>query len=329
MQTAEGNARRITSLKAQIADYHHESIQQDASRDRDLRTHLDKLCKMMNDSKAQMRGFQKTLQQFSEQIIERGVGKLDEEQTKLLDDMQDMQTTSLNVQRRATMRIQALTSLAEETSLSMPVPAQCLPPLPPRMKDVSYNDRKAAVEERGDTTWTFKPKQEAAPVTTLTRHSSGATQSTDEQTVSPPSAAKKNSSLSLQDFEATFGLIMSTAKERRMGVDKPFSDEVMLQVSKSLASVGKQAWSDRPRTYLVLRLIDEVSAMDNFILEGLKDIHFPYDEANLPNCIQSPGLRHSFLKNQRYVFSERSIDLVSGGRHHHLGRLMVPGLQKF
>jgi hypothetical protein len=321
-------------LKAQIAGYHHESLHQDASRDSELRNHLDQLCRVTIELKAQMRGFQDTLQQSSKQIHEREVGNMDEEQTKLLDDMQDMETTSRKVQRRATMRIQALTSLAEETSVGLSVPAQPPLPLPSRSRAVPHKSTVAVVEAGSDNNFTPKPRGDANPVTTPKKHYSDAPQvvasrrispsqmkNSDEDTVSPPS-------LSVQDFEVTFTSIVSTAKEKHMGISKPFSDEVILQVSKSLVSAGKQAWGERPRTYLVLRLIDEVSAMDKFIFEGLKDIHFPYDEATLPSCIQSRGARQSFLKNQKYVLSERSVDLVNGGRHHHLGTLLVSGLQK-
>jgi hypothetical protein len=91
-----------------------------------------------------------------------------------------------------------------------------------------------------------------------------------------------------------------------------------------LDAVEKKIWSERPRTYLVLRLVNHVRAMETFILEGFegfKDIDLPYSESALPNCVNSAGARHDFLHQQRYVLSAKSADLVrSGGRHRHLSQ---------
>jgi hypothetical protein len=129
-----------------------------------------------------------------------------------------------------------------------------------------------------------------------------------------------STTLSAEKFEEELSLMLKIASSQRMGIDKPFSDDVILRIGDMLCSMGKQAWGERPRTYLVLRLINEVRAMETFVFEGFKDIDFPFTEKTIPECIRSTSSRHNFLQKQRYVLSSRSVDLVQGGRHHHLGK---------
>lgn len=84
-------------------------------------------------------------------------------------------------------------------------------------------------------------------------------------------------------------------------------------------AVGKVTWSERPRTYLVLRLIGEVRAIEGFILEGYKDVQFPNDtEAGLPTSLKNPKARRDFISKQSLVLTPRSAALVTGGRHPHI-----------
>jgi hypothetical protein len=127
-------------------------------------------------------------------------------------------------------------------------------------------------------------------------------------------------SITAQEFEDMFSTALTSASVQHMGTSKPFSDDFVVRIAELLAAVGKQRWSERPRTYLVLRLIDEVKVMDDLILNGFKDIDFPYTELTIPECIKENGVQRNFLQKQRYVLSERSADLVRGGRHRHLGK---------
>src|SRR6266516_2238906 len=74
-----------------------------------------------------------------------------------------------------------------------------------------------------------------------------------------------------------------------------FTDSDFDLMSRLLAQVGKPQWSSRPRTYAVLRMIDRVDLFDAFILEGLKDIAFPYTDRRLPTLL-SPTARARFLE---------------------------------
>lgn len=124
-----------------------------------------------------------------------------------------------------------------------------------------------------------------------------------------------------EDFERAMADSISTAEEKKKGFDKPFSDDDFDDFSRLLRQVGKKAWSERPRTYIVLRMIGEVQAMDSFIIEGCKDVNFPYDgEGSIPSCLKGVSARQKFLQKQNLVLSPRTVDLVTGGAHRHLSR---------
>jgi hypothetical protein len=124
--------------------------------------------------------------------------------------------------------------------------------------------------------------------------------------------------LSPERFEEKMTASVSEAVERKSRPDKPFDDSDVDKVRDLLLRIGKPKWADRPRTYLILRLIDEVGVMDSFVLEGRKDIHFPYTVMNLPDCL-SDQARRAFLQQQKLVLSQRHLDIVKGGRHRHFG----------
>ena len=124
--------------------------------------------------------------------------------------------------------------------------------------------------------------------------------------------------ISSEKFETTMSIMIAMAQSEKKDPSKRFKEDDILKIKGLLEQVGKPRWSERPRTYLVLWLIDEVQAMDGFVLEGLKDIHMPYTEERLPGCLISPGSRHAFLDKQLLVLSSRGADLVSRGPHRHL-----------
>ncbi|KAL8690966.1 MAG: hypothetical protein Q9218_003704 [Villophora microphyllina] len=133
----------------------------------------------------------------------------------------------------------------------------------------------------------------------------------------PPDA----SLISFEDFEIAMSSSIAAAEREKKDPTKPFKEEDFIYVRSLLCQVGKGRWSERPRTYLVLRLIDEMQAMDGFVLEGLKDIHFPYTEERLPKCLLSPSSRYAFINKQSLVTSSRAADLVCQGPHRHLSMI--------
>jgi hypothetical protein len=301
--------------------------------------------------KAQLDGLQNAMQQMSRQISERQVVPGDEEQTKLLSDMQDIHNTSATIERRATLQLKYLTSLVEETKTTAQEGKKAPPPVPPRKKIVVEHVLPALGEDEGSETvtpgspggyqalspqvsphpsskrskdlgnypnspWSTPEKPLALPIAGLPTPPLSAT-------ASPEVTVTTSTTFSAEKFDEEMHSLLQRASTQRMGIDKPFSDDVIMRVGAMLSSMGKHSWSERPRTYLVLRLINEVRAMENFVFEGFKDIDFPYSERTIPDCIKSTSSRHDFLKKQKYILSARSVDLVQGGRHHHLGRQKI------
>jgi hypothetical protein len=95
-----------------------------------------------------------------------------------------------------------------------------------------------------------------------------------------------------------------------------YPDEVFDKVAKFLVQAGKKQWSLRPRTYIVLRLINRLDNMDAFILDGLFDIAFPYTYNRLPASLSS-GARNAFLDKQAVVLSKAGDLEMEHGRHRH------------
>lgn len=138
---------------------------------------------------------------------------------------------------------------------------------------------------------------------------------------SPPQLVNSGTKahISPEEFDAAFTNAIADAEARKRGPSKPFGDEDFDVFARLLRQVEKQAWAERPRTYLVLRMIGETRLMDDFVLEGCKDIHLPYSESRLPNALANSNFKQSFLDMQYLVLSPKSADLVQGGPHRHLG----------
>jgi hypothetical protein len=128
-----------------------------------------------------------------------------------------------------------------------------------------------------------------------------------------------DSNLSIADFERAMAALFRPPEAKQ----SQFADSDFNMMSRLLTQVGKPQWSYRPRTYAVLRIIDRIDLFDTFILEGLKDIAFPYTDSRLPTSL-SPTTKAKFLEAQNLVLT-KAFDLEkSDGRHRHLGLWFDP-----
>jgi hypothetical protein len=320
--------------------------------DRDAR-HADEL-------KVQIGELQKAIEQISQQISVQQNVVSDDEQTQLLDDMKDIQLASVHLQRRATLHLEYLTSQSDNTTTNVPAigneqPAMSegelgaqphtLPmvreddgngdghsqvtPLLTRSAISNITDGHAHPKSLGSLSSPSGTRYNPAmdPLTPPTSEPQGGVRGDLHMSLniglpSPQSSIHTTGTVHLtsEDFEENISALLLSASAQHMGSRRPFSEELVIHIADMLAAVGKKRWSERPRTYLALRLINEVKIMDNVILEGFKDIDFPYTDVTLPPCIKQIGAQREFLYHQRYVLSERSADLVRGGRHRHLGK---------
>lgn len=60
---------------------------------------------------------------------------------------------------------------------------------------------------------------------------------------------------------------------------KQFSDADIDSIAKLLARRGKVKWSLRPRTFAVLRVVNRLDIMDEFVSDGLFDIGEPLEDS--------------------------------------------------
>lgn len=311
--------------------------------------------------KVQIDQLQKAIEQISQHIAVRQQVPEDdeEEQTQIVGDMKEIKQASLHLQRRATMRLEYLTSLSEITgmpksritedtaSLNVGQSTLQLPILKPVLED-DEGTPSVTIPGSPVPSSPYSPETGDAimnnlltrPMSALRiRHESTGSNfaSLSEGTLEPRLAlnwdsgvesvsftnasSQDASSISPQQFEESIANLFSKASVQDMGIKRPYSDDLVVRVTELLSAVGKDRWSARPRTYLVLRLIDEIRLMDELILDGFKDIDFPYTDASLPPSITKNGVQREFLRAQRYVLSERLADLVRGGKHHYFGKL--------
>jgi hypothetical protein len=93
-----------------------------------------------------------------------------------------------------------------------------------------------------------------------------------------------------------------------------YTDSEIRQVSRLLNQKNIR-WSKVPRTYIVLRTIDCLDLLDNFIDLGVSDHWFPFTTQSLPSCLR-PGKRSQFVGAQNRVIT-KSMDLEKGesGKH--------------
>ncbi|KAF4534156.1 NEK protein kinase [Lasiodiplodia theobromae] len=122
--------------------------------------------------------------------------------------------------------------------------------------------------------------------------------------------------LSFETFEDAIAPLFSKVASQTAR-NAPLDQIVFDKISSLLLSAGKRAWADRPRTYTVLRLINRIDAMDDFILNDYLDIQLPYTERRLPEILKGAS-RHTFLEKQAVVLTGANELELERGRHRHL-----------
>ena len=97
---------------------------------------------------------------------------------------------------------------------------------------------------------------------------------------------------------------------------KPFSETDLRGISDVLRQIGKESWSHIPRLYAVLRSINQLSAIDDFLDQGLSDKWFPFSAKTLPASLNNQASRY-FLKAQRLVLTSALELKNEDGTHQH------------
>lgn len=107
------------------------------------------------------------------------------------------------------------------------------------------------------------------------------------------------------------------AFDRKTGLQPSISDSAFKRIAELLIHLEAHrrlhGWSDRPRTYTVLRNLNRLDLFPHFINLGLNDISFPYTIQKLPDVVQGDDLTDRFLRHQRYILTNAS--QLENGRH--------------
>lgn len=97
------------------------------------------------------------------------------------------------------------------------------------------------------------------------------------------------------------------------------SDSDFDTISSLLTQANRQDWSFRPRTYAILRSINALDLMEDFVQLECLDIALPYSEENLPRSL---SLKHrsyqrdQFLKRQGSVLSQEAAKVENRSKGH-------------
>ncbi|KAF2838773.1 kinase-like protein [Patellaria atrata CBS 101060] len=96
---------------------------------------------------------------------------------------------------------------------------------------------------------------------------------------------------------------------------KPFGEKDLRNISSILARNGREAWSRIPRIYTVLRVINQLAAIDKFLEKGVTDVSFPFSFTTLPDVLSQSG-DCDFIDAQSLVLS-KALDVERRDRHRH------------
>jgi Protein kinase domain len=127
---------------------------------------------------------------------------------------------------------------------------------------------------------------------------------------------KKNFLLSAADFFRALNNIAPPPALDSQQVPKRLRDAEFVQVAKWCALYGKEEWSLRPRTFIVLHMIGCHEAVEEFARQGYNDLALPYTAANLPKAVKGEKARNRFLDLQNYVLTAHAKDLEKEGEPH-------------
>ncbi|KAF4448731.1 heat shock protein 70 [Fusarium austroafricanum] len=136
------------------------------------------------------------------------------------------------------------------------------------------------------------------------------TQAAAEDTSSDEAMHSRNASPGVETHSLE-GILFSDKAAKR----EPFTDFQFERISAFLRVGDKLEWSKTPRLYTVLRLIDQLDAIDAFINQNVTDIWFPFSHETLPSSI-SPSVQARFLDAQSVVLS-KGFNLEKGGDRQH------------
>ena len=124
----------------------------------------------------------------------------------------------------------------------------------------------------------------------------------DRIAVQPPSSTASHGQLELE--------MQKMIPVNSCDQDLQLSDADFDRITAILCQANREDWSLRPRTYALLRMINAIDLLDDFVRLNCWDIALPYSKENLPRSL-SPEQRELFLKKQGSVLTKAA--RIEGG----------------
>jgi len=97
---------------------------------------------------------------------------------------------------------------------------------------------------------------------------------------------------------------------------KPLSETDLREISQVLLRTSDVRWSRIPRIYSVLRMINQLEEIENFLREDITDVWFPFSQKTLPTSFRSQSARLEFLDTQHLVFNIKAFNLEREDTKH-------------
>ena len=99
-----------------------------------------------------------------------------------------------------------------------------------------------------------------------------------------------------------------------------YSDGEVQKISELLANSNRHAWSQVPRLYIILRVINQLPYLDAMIDQGYTDVWFPFNNFSVPSNLHS-SCQEKFLEAQSLVLT-KAVNMENSGlkKHAHFGR---------
>jgi hypothetical protein len=122
--------------------------------------------------------------------------------------------------------------------------------------------------------------------------------------------------LSAADFFKGLNKIAPPPEFDSQQAPKRLRDAEFVRIADWCAMYGKEEWSLRPRTFIVLYMIGCPEAVEEFAQQGYSDLALPYTAANLPKAVKGEKARSRFLDLQNYVLTPYAEHLEKEGEPH-------------
>lgn len=96
----------------------------------------------------------------------------------------------------------------------------------------------------------------------------------------------------------------------------PFMEKDTQKVSSILERTSNRPWSRIPRIYILLRLTNQLQAIDGFLDEGISGLSLLFTQESLPEILRSHSARLRFIELQDLVYNTEALKLERDNAQH-------------